>query len=46
VQADPAGGNNKVEAEVPTTKANAWETLTFDFATQVRHPAGEYVVEA
>jgi exo-beta-1,3-glucanase (GH17 family) len=32
---DPNDPRNKVETEVRTTKANAWETLTFDFANQV-----------
>ncbi len=34
-QDDPNDPRNKVETEVKTTKANAWETLTFDFANQV-----------
>jgi exo-beta-1,3-glucanase (GH17 family) len=34
-QDDPNDPSNKVETEVLTTVANAWETLTFDFATQV-----------
>jgi exo-beta-1,3-glucanase (GH17 family) len=32
---DPPGSPNSVETEVLTTKANAWETLTFDFANPV-----------
>jgi exo-beta-1,3-glucanase (GH17 family) len=32
---DPNNPSNKVETEVLTTAANAWETLTFDFATPV-----------
>jgi hypothetical protein len=32
-QDDPNNPSNKVETEVLTTVANAWETLTFDFAT-------------
>jgi hypothetical protein len=32
---DVADSSHSVEAEVPTTVANAWETLTFDFANHV-----------
>jgi len=34
-QDDPNDPSNKVETEVLTTVANEWETLTFDFASQV-----------
>jgi exo-beta-1,3-glucanase (GH17 family) len=34
-QDDPNDPSNKVETEVLTTVANGWETLTFDFASQV-----------